>query len=70
MQRNEQVSEFKEKLVAEYPDCVLIKEIAYHEGARWNGNKAGSRERNPYKKMCNRSRTREKSPMKIVNRGH
>lgn len=35
--------QIKEKLVKLYPDCKLIKEIAYHEGARWNGNKKGSR---------------------------
>lgn len=35
--------EIKEKLNKEYPDCILIKEIAYHQGARWYGNKNGSR---------------------------
>ena len=33
----------KEKLVKQYPDHTLIKEIAYHEGARWNGYKHGRR---------------------------
>lgn len=33
----------KEKLKEQYPNGILIKEIAYHEGARWRGNKKGSR---------------------------
>ena len=33
----------KEKLLKEYPNCILIKEIAFHEGARWYGDKNGSR---------------------------
>lgn len=36
--------QIKEKLTAEHPGCVLIKEIAYHEGARWFGYKHGSRQ--------------------------
>ena len=36
--------QIKEKLAVQYPDHVLIKEIAYHEGARWRGFKGGSRE--------------------------
>ena len=35
--------QIKERLTEQYPDYILIKEIAYHEGARWNGNKHGSR---------------------------
>ena len=35
--------QIKEKLVELYPNCELIKEIAYHEGARWKGYKRGSR---------------------------
>ena len=36
--------QIKEKLIALYPNCGLVKEIAYHEGARWFGNKKGSRD--------------------------
>lgn len=35
--------QIREKLVEQYPNHILIKEIAYHEGARWFGNKNGSR---------------------------
>lgn len=35
--------QIKEKLNKQYPNYTLIKEIAYHEGARWFGNKKGSR---------------------------
>ena len=35
--------QIKEKLTEQYPNYILIKEIAYHEGARWNGYKKGSR---------------------------
>lgn len=37
---NRQIKVLLNKL---YPHCILIKEIAFHEGARWFGNKEGSR---------------------------
>lgn len=35
--------QIKEKLSIEYPNYILVKEIIYHEGNRWFGNKKGSR---------------------------
>ena len=35
--------QIKEWLIKQYPNHVLVKEIAYHEGRRWFGNKDGSR---------------------------
>lgn len=35
--------QIKERLSAQYPNHILVKEIAYHEGRRWFGNKDGSR---------------------------
>jgi hypothetical protein len=35
--------QIKKKLTTKYPDHILVKEIAYHEGARWHGYKVGSR---------------------------
>lgn len=35
--------QIKEKLMKQYPDHILVKEIAYHEGVRWRGYKKGSR---------------------------
>lgn len=60
--------QIKEMLSAEYPECEFVKEVPYHEGSRWHGNKAGSRERNPYKKLHNRARSREKAPINIINK--
>lgn len=34
--------QIKKMLSERYPGYVLIKEIAWHEGARWFGNKNGS----------------------------
>ena len=56
--------QIKEKLAQEHPDCTLIKEVAWHEGARWHGTKGGSRERDPLKRLFNRSKYREKPPLK------
>ena len=33
----------KDRLHVEYPDYQLVKEVAYHEGRRWYGEKHGSR---------------------------
>lgn len=35
--------EVKQKLTELYPGLALVKDIPYHEGARWFGNKCGSR---------------------------
>jgi hypothetical protein len=35
--------EIKKKLSEIYPDYILVKDKPYHQGARWNGYKHGSR---------------------------
>lgn len=35
--------EIKQLLTEAYPNVTLVKDIAYHEGRRWFGNKEGSR---------------------------
>lgn len=59
--------QIKERLAKQYPGCTLIKQIAYHEGARWHGTKGGSREKDPCKRLVNRAKYREKAPIKERN---
>jgi hypothetical protein len=59
--------QIKEKLTEQYPDYILIKKIAYHEGSRWHGTKGGSREKDPCKRLVNRAKYREKAPIKVRN---
>lgn len=35
--------EVKAKLQELYPECILIKDRPFHQGARWHGYKHGSR---------------------------
>lgn len=35
--------EIKKKLSEMYPNYILVKDKPYHQGARWKGNKHGSR---------------------------
>lgn len=35
--------EIKEKLTEMYPEAILIRNKPFHQGARWNGRKEGSR---------------------------
>ena len=32
----------KELLSTRYPECEFVKEVPFHQGARWFGNKKGS----------------------------
>lgn len=34
----------KKKLTEMYPECILVKDRPFHQGARWRGFKGGSRE--------------------------
>ena len=36
--------EVRKKLTKMYPDCILVKDKPFHQGARWRGYKHGSRE--------------------------
>ena len=53
--------EIKKKLTEMYPECILVKDKAFHQGARWHGTKGGSREGFP---QSNRAKYRIKPPIK------
>ena len=56
--------QIKKYLSEQYPGFTLIKEVAWHEGARWHGTKGGSREGDP---ILNKSKYRIKDPVKERN---
>ena len=35
--------EIKKKLAEMHPECILVKDKPFHQGARWRGHKGGSR---------------------------
>lgn len=35
--------EIKKRLLEIHPECIPVKDIPFHEGRRWFGNKKGSR---------------------------
>jgi hypothetical protein len=39
--------EIKKKLTEMYPECTLIKDQPFHQGARWRGHKGGSQRGDP-----------------------
>ena len=39
--------EIKKKLAELYPECTLVKDRPFHQGARWRGHKGGSRRGEP-----------------------
>ena len=56
--------EIKKKLAEMYPNCVLIKDKPFHQGARWRGFKGGSREGSV---GIHKRPIKERSAVRLVN---